>query len=639
MNASAITALADAEADASPAEADRTDDKRAEADRAEMGSDVPAGTECERAANARAAELAQMFESLQRRERLLAASANASRLLLEAPDVMAAVPHVLRQVGEAAVVDRVNLMLAQTGPQGERLLVVASEWVAEGVVPHLGHPTMGTHDERSFARECAELRAGRSVCIIKQGTREESCGCVLEGVGTKTKAIVPIFLDGEYVGVVGFDSTRQRRSIDSAELSALEMAAGIIGAALHRERLVDAVRRERERAAEERVAELAKANASIRGNLERLASEPDLQSFMGHLLLEAARQLDAAGGTVILLKDSLQEWRVVAYVEDGEIAEPSFPVSVPCAEARFTDRLRALREAVYLDFDVPEDADCVWPGTLSAKRENRLKRMFVLPLIFGERTMGCIALSFRHKDPISPQATELLVALAQQATLAIELTRLAHAGKAAAVLVERNRIGQEIHDGLAQAFTGILMQLGAAEELRGFAKGAPLAVILARIRDLAKEGLTEARRSVLALRPEETRRGGLTVALAQLAERSTVSGRVTCSFEGGAIATGLPPEHEHALLRIAQEAVSNAVRHANPTTVRIVLKEEPAHWELAIIDDGIGMEESPELCAKMGFGLDNMRERARAIGGEWRLDSKTGEGTRISVRVPQRPAR
>ncbi len=95
-----------------------------------------------------------------------------------------------------------------------------------------------------------------------------------------------------------------------------------------------------------------------------------------------------------------------------------------------------------------------------------------MPLVFGDRTMGCIALSFRHREPISPQAPELLVALAQQATLAIELTRLAHAGKAAAVLVERNRIGQEIHDGLAQAFTGILMQLGAAEELKGFRRAA-----------------------------------------------------------------------------------------------------------------------------------------------------------------------
>ena len=164
------------------------------------------------------------------------------------------------------------------------------------------------------------------------------------------------------------------------------------------------------------------------------------------------------------------------------------------------------------------------------KRELGHVRMLVMPLVFGDRTVGCISLTSSTANPSARRRSEILIALAQQATLAIELTRRAYSAKEAAVLGERNRIGQEIHDGLAQAFTGILMQLGAAEEIRGgYACGAPLAVVLTRIRDLAKEGLQEARRSVLALRPDQTRRGGLSLALAQLAERSTVTGRVKCS--------------------------------------------------------------------------------------------------------------
>src|SRR5579871_2700111 len=81
-------------------------------------------------------EFTQINESLARREGLLAASAKASRLLLEAADVRAVVPDVLRLIGESAGVDRVNLMLSETGPAGEPLLVVASEWTAEGVAPH-----------------------------------------------------------------------------------------------------------------------------------------------------------------------------------------------------------------------------------------------------------------------------------------------------------------------------------------------------------------------------------------------------------------------------------------------------------------------------------------------------------------------
>jgi signal transduction histidine kinase len=586
----------------------------------------------------RAAELARINESLQRRERMLAASARGSRLLLEAPDVMAVVPEVLRRIGEAAGVDRVNIMLAQTGPAGERLLQVASEWVAEGVVSRLGHPTMSCCDESTYANEAKLLRDGQS--LILNTPEELDCGCPggFEGVGTKSKAIVPIFVDGDFIGVVGFDNVRQRRAIDTAELSALETAAGVIGAALHRERLVDAVRRERERASEARVAALAKANAAIRGNLERLANTPNLAGYMGSMLVDLTRQLDAASASVIVLDDAAEKWRVIAYVRDGRSEEPTFATSVARTEARFDERLRSAREPIYLDLEVPGDVEMVWPGTIELKRADGYRSLYIVPLVFGARTVGCIGLSFRRRDPISAQSGELLIALAQQATLAIELTRLADSETAAAVLGERNRIGREIHDGLAQAFTGILMQLAATEESKACARGA-LRTTLDRIRDLARDGLAEARRSVMALGPDHTRRGGLGLALQQLAERSTVRGGVTCTFEGNGAATGLAPEHEHEMLRIAQEAVSNAVRHARPAAVRLVLTEEPGHWLLAVIDDGTGMQRNPERHAQQGFGLTNMRERASAIGAEWHITTEWGAGTRVSVRVPKRKQR
>jgi signal transduction histidine kinase/GTP-sensing pleiotropic transcriptional regulator CodY len=583
-------------------------------------------SECEK-------EFTQISESLQRRESLLAASAKASRLLLEAPDVRAVVPNVLRLIGESAGVDRVNLMLSQAGPGGEPLLVVASEWVADGVAPHLEDPATATCDERNFSAVCSELRAGRSVCLSKSDTSDfETIG--FEGIGTKTKAIVPIFVAGEFTGIVGFDNTRQRRAIDSAELSALETAAGVIGAALHRERLVDDVRRARERAAEEKVTELAKANAVIRGNLERLASEPDLHSFMGHMLLETTRQFDAASGSVIVSKDSLQEWRVLAHVRDGQLADAPFATSVPFAGSPFTEVFGRSPEPRYMNIERGNWE--IWPGALAFHRREGYSSVLIYPLVFGARNVGFFILSFRREAP-EVQHSELLVALAQQATLAVQLTRLAYSAKEAAVLVERTRIGQEIHDGLAQAFTGILMQLGAAEEFQPCKrKNSELAGVLTRIRDLARDGLSEARRSVMALRLDQTRRAGLEIALRQLCDRSTVPGRVKCSFEGGDWATtGLKPEHEHELLRIAQEALSNAMRHARPSNVRITMTDEEAHWVLAVSDDGVGMEQHAELAGE-GFGLTSMQQRAGAIGGEWHIESKPGAGTRVSVRVPKR---
>jgi len=275
---------------------------------------------------------------------------------------------------------------------------------------------------------------------------------------------------------------------------------------------------------------------------------------------------------------------------------------------------------------------------LAFHRQEGYAGTVVYPLVFGSRNVGFLILRFR-RIAHDVQRSELLVALAQQATLAVQLTRLAYQAKEAAVLVERARIGQEIHDGLAQAFTGILMQLGAVEEFPSCKKkNSGLALTLTRIRDLAREGLAEARRSVMALRLDQTRRAGLELALRQLAERSTVPGGVTCSFEGGGITTGLKPEYEHELLRIAQEAVSNAVRHARPHAIRITMTDETAHWEMAVEDDGRGMEQRPEWYAREGFGLTSMRQRASAIGGEWQIESQPGAGTRVSVRLPKRKA-
>ena len=128
-------------------------------------------------------ELARVNESLQARERLLTASARASRLLLEAPDVRAAVPGVLGLIGEAARVDRVNLMLTRNGPNGERLLGAVSEWTPEhgSIVPQTPACTC---DEASCVGVFAELRAGRSVCFSDgQSTVGRACSAI-EGVGT-----------------------------------------------------------------------------------------------------------------------------------------------------------------------------------------------------------------------------------------------------------------------------------------------------------------------------------------------------------------------------------------------------------------------------------------------------------------------
>jgi signal transduction histidine kinase len=569
--------------------------------------------------------------AMQSREQLLAAAAQASRLLLESPDAMARMPEVLQLLGQAADVDRTTLALADIGPDGERWLEIKAQWNAPGITASEGRDAGSDWNvNRRADCFCTELSAGRSVYLCGSAAGYETS---IASEEAKSSIIVPFLVDGEYGGVVGFDTFRNERHYDGAVVSALEIAASVIGAALQRDRLLETMRREREAAAEQRVAELARANAALRSNLERLASTPT--DFFNHLLVQTVRHAGAETATAITAGYDSDTWRVACHVRDGKTCDAEFAASMPAPTSSFMREMLALRKALHLPLDgvttVPE-----WPEFIAAHVDAGHRSLYVLPLLFGEQNIGVVALGFARHEPLRLEVAELLEALGQQATLAMAMKRLFHTAHQSAVLAERNRIGREIHDGLAQAFTGILMQLNAAEEQL---EESPLAGVMNRVRDIAREGLHEARRSVLALRPDEQPRpGGLALALRQLAERATVVGRIASSFHGGG-ATGLPPEHEHALLRIAQEAVINAARHGEPRNIEIHLNSSDAEVLLSIHDDGRGMHKMPELYARQGFGLNNMRERAEDLGGQWQIESEPGAGTRVTVRIPRAPRR
>jgi len=163
------------------------------------------------------------------------ASARASRLLLEAPDVRGAIPSVLGLIGEAAHVDRVSVMETRNRSTRRTAAGGGERVDGPGVTPYLTEACSFTCDERDFSSVFAQLRAGRSVCLSPSEIPGSRAAAGIEGVDTKTKAIVPIFRGERVHRVVGFDNTRQQRAIDASELAALETAAGVIGAALHRE--------------------------------------------------------------------------------------------------------------------------------------------------------------------------------------------------------------------------------------------------------------------------------------------------------------------------------------------------------------------------------------------------------------------
>jgi signal transduction histidine kinase len=234
---------------------------------------------------------------------------------------------------------------------------------------------------------------------------------------------------------------------------------------------------------------------------------------------------------------------------------------------------------------------------------------------------------------VNVENVEVARAVATQASLAIQLAQLAKTAKRSAVLEERNRLAGEIHDSIAQSFSGICMHLAVAAE-KTLENGKEVLSYIERAMDLAKFGLSEARRSALSLRSNIIEESGLIGALKMLVERSNIPGRLFCTFRSIRVREEmLAPQIQQGLLGIAQEAISNAMRHGQPTIINVSVRSNSSNGSgMPPSRAGTGSGESPNK--KEGFGLTNMLTRAKSIGAELEIQSAPGHGTSIVVRLP-----
>ena len=204
----------------------------------------------------------------------------------------------------------------------------------------------------------------------------------------------------------------------------------------------------------------------------------------------------------------------------------------------------------------------------------------------------------------------------------------------AAVLKERLRLAREIHDTLAQAFVGISAQLDALEtcvpeDLRPAHRHLDLA------RRMSQHSLTEARRSIMDLRSSALHSRDLSAALKSGANSWAAGANVDVEVEVAGQLRSLPDEVEQNLLRIAQEAVANSLKHAAASKITVRLQRDGSRLKLNVTDDGRGFEPDDAFTGTGGhFGLIGIRERAERIGGELRLDSHPGKGTEVEVTLP-----
>jgi signal transduction histidine kinase len=258
--------------------------------------------------------------------------------------------------------------------------------------------------------------------------------------------------------------------------------------------------------------------------------------------------------------------------------------------------------------------------------------LLLLPLASGDDVLGLLGIMVPDADVCTPEKIELATVLAQPAVLAANLARTIDRAIRAAVLQERSRMARDLHDTLVRGFTGVLMHMELAEEILHRDRQGVLRHI-ASARRMAREGVEEAHRAIFAIHPRALAKQRLAGALQQLTAELTRDTRIRATFSLCGAAPMLAPEVELQLLRIAQEALTNILRHADATTAHIELVSGRDSVHLNIQDDGHGLKRWTSRRAH-GLGLLGMTKRARQMGGSLVLLPREGRGIQIQVNVP-----
>jgi len=200
------------------------------------------------------------------------------------------------------------------------------------------------------------------------------------------------------------------------------------------------------------------------------------------------------------------------------------------------------------------------------------------------------------------------------------------------IVAERSRIARELHDTLIQGFSGITMELQA---LVGKLRSAEERGKLQEIVQEAATCLRETRRSVAGLRSAPEPDSGLAGSIAQAARQITETKDIRLKLKLDKSPRGLAPEFEYNLLRIASEAISNAVKHSGAHSIEVALRAAPQGLQLSVSDDGCGFENSDYRHTRPGhYGIIGMKERAAQIGAEIEFNSAPGRGATVTIMAP-----
>jgi len=366
--------------------------------------------------------------------------------------------------------------------------------------------------------------------------------------------------------------------------------------------------------------------------LDLLVREPDINGFFRLVIQSIVEECEAFACGVWLLDEAQTDGHLwMVYAGNRHVTSESEEwASLALPREELTRHLLDFAEGWTQAVAYAGDDERL-PASVRARHQRTgVASLITAPLALPTRNLGWVVLSATSSSSCESQWRKaVLEAMARQATLALHQSRLAEQSRnevrRQAVLEERNGIARDIHDTLAQGFAAILMQLQAAQRLSenlptDVAKTIDTAV------ELARTHMVEARRSVRALRPQSGGDEDIAAAL----QRMTALARRTTDIPIDLAIDELPPLGggvERDIIGIAQEALTNAVRHAKADRITVQASAVRAGgFRLAVADNGRGITRDRQ---DSGFGMTSMQERAERIGASLTIVTAPRKGTEV----------
>jgi signal transduction histidine kinase len=432
--------------------------------------------------------------------------------------------------------------------------------------------------------------------------------------GMAAAVFVPLKTAEATVGLLHL-AYRSRREFSEGDRGLLTTIAEMAGSALQRANVMETL--------EQRVADRTRELAALY-DVSAVASEsPDLQTTLERSLGRALVAMQSAAGTIHLLDETEETLHLAARQPIPPAAADQMDASMP--PSHLTAWIIQHGEPLVIP-DLAAD-----PQAPPAAPRAGPRAYAGVPMQARRRVLGVLSVVRESGQQFNVEEMALLASIADQVAVAVENARLHQQAEQAAVMEERARLARELHDSVTQSLYSVTLLADATRDFTEAGEWERVKHYLVRISETGRQALKEMRLLLYELRPPIIEEEGLLEALSRRLD--AVEGRA--GVEVRLLATewvDLPAPVEEALYHIAQEALNNALKHAEATTVTVQLHGDAGGVDLEVVDNGKGFDPD-SVKRRGGMGLLSMRQRTEMMGGQLTILSAPGEGTRVKVEL------